>query len=41
LANQCDPVAPLLGLASSLERIVREDASDADIRMAVLTEIGI
>ncbi len=41
LANQCDPVAPLLELASRLERIDREDARYADIRMAVLTEIGI
>ncbi|SDX20183.1 hypothetical protein SAMN05421783_1171, partial [Thiocapsa roseopersicina] len=41
LANQCDPVAPLVALASRLERIDREDARYADIRMAVLTEIGI
>ncbi|MFB1496839.1 hypothetical protein [Thiocapsa sp. N5-Cardenillas] len=41
LANQCDPVAPLLELASRLERIDREDERYADIRMAVLTEIGI
>jgi hypothetical protein len=41
LGNQCDPVAPLLEIASRLERIDREDARYADIRMAVLTEIGI
>ncbi|SDX68064.1 hypothetical protein SAMN05421783_15414, partial [Thiocapsa roseopersicina] len=41
LANQCDPVAPLVELASRLERIDREDTRYADIRMAVLTEIGI
>ncbi|NCA73103.1 MAG: hypothetical protein EOM91_24240, partial [Sphingobacteriia bacterium] len=41
LANHCDPVAPLVELASRLERIDREDARYADIRMAVLTEIGI
>jgi hypothetical protein len=41
LANHCDPVAPLLEIASRLERIDREDARYADIRMAVLTEIGI
>ncbi|RKT46444.1 hypothetical protein [Thiocapsa rosea] len=41
LANQCDPAAPLLEIASRLERIDREDARYADIRMAVLTEIGI
>ncbi|HSO81297.1 hypothetical protein [Thiocapsa sp.] len=41
LAYQCDPVAPLVALASRLERIDREDARYADIRMAVLTEIGI
>ncbi|NCA72368.1 MAG: hypothetical protein EOM91_20330 [Sphingobacteriia bacterium] len=41
LANQCDPVAPLVEFASRLERIDREDARYADIRMAVLTEIGI
>jgi hypothetical protein len=41
LANQCNPVAPLLEIASRLERIDREDARYADIRMAVLTEIGI
>ena len=41
LANQCDPVAPLVELSSRLERIDREDANYADIRMAVLTEIGI
>jgi hypothetical protein len=41
LAHQCDPIAPLAALASSLERINREDARYADIRMTVLTEIGI
>ncbi|EGV18871.1 hypothetical protein [Thiocapsa marina] len=41
LANHCDPVAPLVELASRLDRIDREDARYADIRMAVLTEIGI
>ncbi len=41
LANHCDPVAPLMELASRLERIDREDARYADVRMAVLTEIGI
>jgi hypothetical protein len=41
LANQCDPVAPLVELSSRLERIDREDTRYADIRMAVLTEIGI
>ncbi|WP_296806308.1 hypothetical protein [Thiocapsa sp.] len=41
LANQCDPVAPLVEIASRLQRIDREDARYADVRMAVLTEIGI
>ncbi|NCA72631.1 MAG: hypothetical protein EOM91_21760, partial [Sphingobacteriia bacterium] len=41
LANHCDPVAPLVELASRLERIDREDSRYADVRMAVLTEIGI
>ncbi|RKT46061.1 hypothetical protein [Thiocapsa rosea] len=41
LANHCDPVAPLLEIASRLERFDREDARYADLRMAVLTEIGI
>ncbi|EGV20382.1 hypothetical protein [Thiocapsa marina] len=41
LATHCDPVAPLVELASRLERIDREDARYADIRMAVLTELGI
>jgi hypothetical protein len=41
LANQCDPIAPLVALASRLQRIDREDTRYADIRMAVLTEIGI
>jgi hypothetical protein len=41
LANQCDPAAPLRELANRLERIDAEDSRYPDVRMAVLTEIGI
>ncbi len=41
LAAECDPVGPLLELSSRLERIDPAGERYPDVRMAVLTEIGI
>lgn len=41
LANHCEPTAPLLELATRLARIDSAEERYADLRMAVLTEIGI